>query len=456
MFRRSDPPAFVSVPCFAAERQSGSVQQTAVRGVCFVNQQLVSKTESTARKDSSVGGRFTYSSPRGFSTSSSAFFGERSRIRAPSAGFQCETESRNSTLQIFCADLYQVLGVSKNASKDEIKKAYRRLARQWHPDINKSPEGEEKFKEISKAYEILSDPEVRARYDQFGEAGVRGMESGGFGGEDMQGGWSDIFETFFGGGGFGTGGTRRRQTGPVQGDDLRLDLEIEFKTAVFGGEQTIRITHLETCSVCKGSGAKPGTRPRTCTTCGGNGQVARSTRTPFGSFSQVTPCPTCEGSGEVVESSCEACGGAGRVRANKKLSVGIPAGVDTGSRLRVRKEGDAGPKGGPPGDLYVYISVKSDSVFKREGINLYSNVKISYLDAILGARASVQTVDGPLEVDVPTGTQPNTVLKLKGKGVPRLGNPTSRGDHFLTVVVEIPTRLSGKEKKLVEELKAMK
>eukprot|EP00276_Gloeochaete_wittrockiana_P000820 CAMPEP_0184673750 /NCGR_PEP_ID=MMETSP0308-20130426/86852_1 /TAXON_ID=38269 /ORGANISM="Gloeochaete witrockiana, Strain SAG 46.84" /LENGTH=473 /DNA_ID=CAMNT_0027121269 /DNA_START=1 /DNA_END=1419 /DNA_ORIENTATION=+ len=356
------------------------------------------------------------------------------------------------------ADYYSTLGITRSATKDEIKKQYRKLARQYHPDVNKQPGAEEKFKEIARAYEVLSDPNLRARYDQFGEAGVRGggVDMGDFGGDI--GGLDDIFETFFGGG-FG-GGARRaaasRERGPVSGEDLRVDLEIDFKVAVFGGEETIRITHMETCAKCSGSGAKPGTRAKTCSTCGGQGQVARSTRTPFGSFSQVTTCPTCEGQGEVKEASCVACAGAGRVRANKKLSVGIPAGVDTGSRLRVRREGDAGPKGGAPGDLYVYIKVKSDPNFRREGVNIYSSVKVPYVDAILGTKVRVKTVEGEDELDVPSGTQPNTVLKLRGKGVPRLGNPSSKGDHFVTIVVEIPTRLSAKEKTLIEELRTAK
>jgi len=359
----------------------------------------------------------------------------------------------DSPLQIF-ADYYQILGVARNASKEDIKRAYRKLARKYHPDVNKDAGAEDKFKEIARANEILSDPDLRARYDQFGEAGVR---SGAGGGVDMgdMGGLGDIFETFFGGGFGGMGGRRGgvRERQAVTGDDLRVDLEIDFKVAVFGGEETIKIAHLEKCAKCEGSGAKPGSGKKKCSTCGGQGQVARSTRTPFGSFSQVTVCPTCEGEGEMIESSCTACSGAGRIRANKKLSVGIPAGVDSGSRLRIRSEGDAGPKGGPPGDLYVYVKVRADPQFRREGQNIYSNAKISYVDAILGTKVPVQTVDGEQELEIPTGTQPNTVLKIRGKGVPRLGNSSSRGDQFVTVIVEIPTRVGGKEKKIIEELK---
>eukprot|EP00741_Cyanophora_paradoxa_P021373 tig00021350_g20632.t1 len=406
----------------------------------------------------SIGSAFVASKAPQSAFRDSDFFANglrQEREAASAADPDTPAGSPSSYPDIRAEDYYEVLGVPRNADKKDIKSAYRRLARQYHPDVNKSPDAEEMFKKIARAYEVLSDDQVRARYDQFGEAGVRGGagpdmgDFGDFGGMPF----GDIFDTFFGGG-FSTGGGRgRRSAGPTQGGDLRVDLDIDFKTAVFGGEQQIRITHLETCGKCSGTGAKPGTRPKTCGTCGGAGQVARSTRTPFGSFSQVTVCPTCGGEGEVVEASCEACAGAGRVKATKKLSVGIPAGVDTGSRLRVRREGDAGPRGGPPGDMYVYLNVKTDPNFRREGINVFSNIKVSYLDAILGTKIPVMTLDGEDSVEVPSGTQPNTVIKLRGKGVPRLGNPVSRGDHFVTVVVEIPTTLSREERELVEQLR---
>ena len=354
-------------------------------------------------------------------------------------------------------DYYETLGVSRNAEQDEIKRAYRILARKYHPDVNKDEGAEETFKEVSRAYEVLSEPEIRARYDRFGEAGVGGAASAGGGGfQDFQdmGGFADIFESFFNGfsgqPGGAQGGQRRR--GPMRGDDLRLNLKLDFKEAVFGGEKEIRISHLETCSTCSGSGAKPGTRPRTCSTCNGAGQVRRATRTPFGIFNQVSTCPTCNGSGEVVEDRCEVCGGAGRKQETKKLKITIPAGVDNGTRLRVSNEGDAGMRSGPPGDLYVYLCVKEHSSFKRDGINVLSDLKISYLQAILGCELQVETVDGPVEVQVPAGTQPSTVLTLENRGVPKLGNPVSRGNHLLTILVDIPTRIKPEERELLAKL----
>jgi molecular chaperone DnaJ len=350
-------------------------------------------------------------------------------------------------------DYYEMLGVSRDADKEEIKRAYRRLARKYHPDVNKEPGAEERFKEINHAYEVLSEPETRARYDRFGEAGVAGAGAGGFQDFSDMGGFADIFESFFSGfaGGMGTQ-TARRRSGPARGDDLRLDLKLDFREAVFGGEKEIRINHLETCTTCSGSGAKPGTRPRTCPTCSGAGQVRRATRTPFGSFTQVSVCPTCNGTGQVVEEKCEVCGGAGQRQETKKLKITIPAGVDNGTRLRVSSEGDAGQRGGPAGDLYVYLFVNEDAEFQREGINILSELKISYLQAILGCRTEVETVDGPQELVVPAGTQPGTVLTLENQGVPKLGNPVSRGDHLITIQVDIPTKISPEERELLEKL----
>ncbi|MEB3173753.1 MAG: molecular chaperone DnaJ [Cyanobacteriota bacterium] len=353
-------------------------------------------------------------------------------------------------------DYYDTLGVARDANKEDIKRAYRRLARKYHPDVNREPGAEEKFKEINRAYEVLSEDEVRARYDRFGEAGVGGAGAQGFGDVDM-GGIADIFETIFGGfGGMGTGQTGRRRSGPARGDDLRLDLRLSFREAIFGGEKEIRIPHLETCVACNGSGAKPGTGAKTCGTCNGAGQVRRATRTPFGSFAQVSACPTCNGAGEVIEEKCESCNGAGRKQETKKLKITIPAGVDDGTRLRVSKEGDAGLRGGPPGDLYVYLMVEADKQFVREGINIRSDLEISYLQAILGCRLKVETVDGEAELTIPPGTQPNTVLTLEDKGVPKLGNATLRGDHLITVRINIPTRVNNEERELLERLATIK
>lgn len=356
-------------------------------------------------------------------------------------------------------DYYETLGVSRDCGKDELKRAYRRLARQYHPDVNKEPGAEDKFKEINRAYEVLSEPETRARYDRFGEAGVSGAGAGGAEYGDM-GGFADIFETIFSGfggmgGPSGATGTRRR-SGPTRGDDLRLDLKLDFKDAIFGGEKEIRIPHLETCKVCSGSGAKAGTTSDTCGTCSGSGQVRRATRTPFGSFAQVSVCPTCNGDGQVIAEKCESCGGVGRKQETKKLKITIPPGVDTGTRLRVSREGDAGLKGGPPGDLYVYLAVSSDKQFRRDGINIQSDIEISYLQAILGDTVQVETVDGTEELGIPAGLQPNKVLTLEGKGVPKLGNPVSRGDHLITVKVVIPTKLGREERELLQQLAKLK
>ncbi|MFM6188759.1 MAG: molecular chaperone DnaJ [Planktothrix sp.] len=349
-------------------------------------------------------------------------------------------------------DYYEILGVSRDADTEELKRAYRRLARKYHPDVNKEPGAEERFKEISRAYEVLKEPEMRARYDRFGEAGV----AGGAGGFDpnFTDPFTDIFESFFSGfgGGMGANAQARKRTGPVRGDDLRLDLRLDFKEAIFGGEKEIRIKHLETCETCTGTGAKPGTRPQTCSTCGGSGQVRRATRTPFGSFTQVSVCPNCNGTGQMIEDKCSTCGGRGLNEVTKKLKINVPAGVDNGTRLRVASEGDAGKRGGPPGDLYVFLSVAPDAKFRRDGINILSEVKISYLQAILGFNFDVETVDGPTKLTIPPGTQPGTVLTLESKGVPRLGNPVSRGDHLITVLVEIPTKVTPEERELLEQL----
>ncbi|MDC3168884.1 molecular chaperone DnaJ [Prochlorococcus sp. AH-716-E17] len=349
------------------------------------------------------------------------------------------------------ADFYQILGVSRDADANTLKSAYRKLARQYHPDVNKDPGAEDKFKEIGKAYEALADPETRARYDQFGEAGIGGAA----GMPDMgdMGGFGDLFETFFNGfGGQSSQGGRSQRRGPQQGDDLRYDLNIDFKQAIFGQQREINIPHLETCEVCRGTGAKKGTGPTTCTTCGGSGQVRRATRTPFGNFTQVAECPTCNGVGQIISDPCSNCGGNGVKQVRKKLRINIPAGVDTGTKLRVSGEGNVGLKGGPPGDLYVFIKVKNDPNLKRDGINIYSEISVSYLQAILGDTVDIITVDGKVNLKIPSGTQPNSTLSLENKGVPRLGNPVARGNHQVLVKVKLPTRITEDEKNLLENL----
>lgn len=347
-------------------------------------------------------------------------------------------------------DYYETLGVARNADQDDVKKAFRRLARKYHPDVNKDAGAEDSFKEINRAYEVLSEPETRSRYDQYGEAGLGG--GGGYQDPGDAGGFADIFESFFNGFGGQQQQQGRRRSGPVRGDDLRLDLKVDFQDAIFGKEREIAISHLEGCGVCSGSGAKPGTRPRTCPTCSGSGQVRRATRTPFGSFTQVATCPTCAGVGQIIEDKCENCGGNGQVQKSKKLKITVPAGVDNGTRLRVSNEGDSGMRGGPAGDLYVYLFVNEDSHFQRDGINILSELKISYLQAILGSRLEVRTVDGDEEIEIPAGIQPGTVLTLDSKGVPRLGNAVSRGNHLLTVTVDIPKKVGTEERELLEKL----
>lgn len=347
------------------------------------------------------------------------------------------------------ADFYQTLGISRSASEAEIKAGFRAKARKLHPDVNKASDAKERFQEVSRAYEVLSDVETRQRYDQFGEAGLKGNPgfSSDFGGQDF-GSFSDIFDTFFG----GTQQKSRRRTGPQPGDDLRLDVDVPFERAVFGGEQKIRFSHLENCTTCKGNGVKPGTSPRGCGTCDGSGTVTQVVRTPLGMFQQTGTCTTCRGTGEVVDEYCPSCGGRGRNQTTKQLMITVPPGVDTGSRLRVRNEGDAGPKGGPSGDLYVMLRVKESPDFTRDGTNLYSTINISYLDAILGKQISVKTVDGFVDLNIQSGTQPAAVQRIDGKGVPKLGNGSVRGDHFITVQVKIPTRLTAEERALVSQL----
>ena len=348
------------------------------------------------------------------------------------------------------ADYYDLLGVGRDADADTLKTAYRRLARKYHPDINKEPGAEERFKEIGRAYEVLGDPQKRSTYDQFGEAGL-----GGGGMPDMgdMGGFADLFETFFSGfGGQGPSGSRTQRRGPQQGDDLRYDLTIDFDQAVFGQEREIKIPHLETCSGCSGSGSKAGSGPTSCSTCGGAGQVRRATRTPFGSFTQVAECPTCSGTGQLIVNPCGSCGGKGVTQVRKKLRINIPAGVDTGTRLRVSGEGNAGLRGGPAGDLYVFLKVKTHSKLRRDGLTILSEVNVSYLQAILGDTIEIDTVDGKTKLDIPSGTQPSSVLVLENKGIPKLGNPVARGNQRISINVQLPTRITEQEKVLLEKL----
>jgi molecular chaperone DnaJ len=358
-------------------------------------------------------------------------------------------------------DYYEILGVSKSAGEADLKKAYRTLARQYHPDVNKTAEAEAMFKEITEAYEVLSDPQKRAAYDQYGHAGVNmgGGPGGGFEGFGGAGGFgfNDIFEAFFGGGMGGQGG-RRGPAGPERGSDLRLDLEVGFRDAIFGSEREITISHLASCETCHGNGAAPGTEVTSCSTCRGMGQVQQTQRTPFGSFTQVAVCPKCQGEGKVAENPCKDCRGQGRKKVTKQLKVKVPAGVDTGARLRVSGEGDAGMRGGPAGDLYVVLFVLPDPEhrFERRDTDLFTEVAIDYTDAALGAEIEVPTMEGTTKITVPAGTQPGTVFRLKGKGVPHLGDSRRRGDLHVAVKIEVPTQLSSDETKLLKSLASLR
>ncbi|VFQ88826.1 unnamed protein product [Cuscuta campestris] len=341
-------------------------------------------------------------------------------------------------------DYYSVLGLSRNSSKSEIKSAYRKLARSYHPDVNKEPEAEQKFKEISNAYEVLSDDEKRSIYDKYGEDGLKGFNMG-------TGDFSnpfDLFDSLF-----NTGGSGRRGSpnGAMQGEDQACSLVLNFKEAAFGVEKEIEISRLESCGTCNGSGAKPGTKVSTCGTCGGQGQVVSSARTPIGMFQQVMTCSSCGGTGE-SSTPCPACGGDGRASKSKRISLKVPPGVDSGSRMRVRSEGNAGRRGGPPGDLFVIIDVLPDSILKRNDTNILYTCKVSYIDAILGTTVNVPTVDGTVDLKIPPETQPGTTLVMAKKGVPLLNKPKMRGDQLVRVQVEIPKRVTEEERKLIEEL----
>lgn len=347
-------------------------------------------------------------------------------------------------------DYYELLGVSRTASDDEIKKAFRKLARKYHPDVNRDnpKEAEEKFKEVNEAYEVLSDQEKRAKYDQFGHAAFDPASGGGGFGGGGTGGFSDIFDMFFGGNsGFGFGG---RNAGPERGADLRYDLEIPFEQAAFGTETEIQVPRTEDCSACQGSGAAPGTHPETCPQCRGTGQQQVAQNTPFGRMVNVRTCDRCHGEGKIVKTPCKECHGKGKVRTKRKIKIKIPAGVDNGSRLRVAYEGEAGTRGGQPGDLYVYIFVKSHKLFTREGNDVICEIPVSFVQAALGDEIEVPTLDGRVKLTVPEGTQTGTVFRLKDKGIPYLrGN--GRGDQHVKVKVVTPKKITERQRELLME-----
>ena len=342
------------------------------------------------------------------------------------------------------SDYYETLGVNRNASETEIKKAYRKLAIKYHPDKNPgNAESESKFKVMSEAYAVLSDSQKRAQYDQFGHAG---MDSGGGfsgGGFDFNGGgFEDIFGDIFGSG----GGRSRRSSRGQRGDDLRYNLTIDFKEAATGIETKVQIPRHQTCTTCSGNGAKPGTSPKTCVTCKGAGQV----RMQQGFFSLSRPCPTCSGEGRTIESPCKECRGTGRTRGQKTISLKIPAGVETGSRLKLSSEGEAGTQGGPPGDLYVVITVKEHPIFDRNGQDIICEVPVSFPQATLGCELEIPTLDKKVKIKVPQGTQSGKILRLPGKGFPSLQG-YSKGDQLVVIRVETPTSLTSRQKELLAE-----
>jgi molecular chaperone DnaJ len=342
-------------------------------------------------------------------------------------------------------DYYEVLGVNRQATQEEIRKSFRRLARQYHPDVNKSPEAEATFKEINEAYEVLSDREKRAAYDRFGHAGPQ-AGFGGYGDFSGFGGIEDIFESFFGG--MRTGTARR---GPSRGADLRFDLTIEFEEAIFGCEKEIVVPRHEVCPQCQGSGAEPGTQPIRCPQCNGTGEVRRQQQTFLGSFVQVTTCPRCQGEREIITTPCTRCGGRKVVQVERSISVKIPAGVDDGTRIRLAGEGEPGGRGGPSGNLYVVLHVKAHNYFRRDDSNILLELDINVAQAALGDEIKVPTLDGAEELVIPAGTQTGEVFKLRGKGVPHLRR-NGRGDQLIMVHVLTPIKLSKKQRDLLQEL----
>lgn len=347
-------------------------------------------------------------------------------------------------------DYYEVLGVEKTATEDELKKAYRKLARQYHPDVNPGDkEAEEKFKEINEAYEVLSDATKREQYDRFGHNGPGGFGgAGGFNAGDF-GGMNDIFDMFFG----GAGGFGGQQRGPRKGADLRYDLTIDFEEAVFGTEKTITIPKWENCNTCHGTGAKAGTSPTTCPRCNGTGQIFTVQRTPFGQMQTAKVCPECGGKGTIIKDPCPDCGGKGKKRVQKKIEVKVPAGVDVGSRLRMAGEGDPGEQGAPSGDLYIYIDVRPHAVFQRDEDDIYMEQEINFAQAALGADIQVQTLEGYVTLTIPAGVQSGAKFRMKGKGV-RSVRGYGKGDQYVTVRVATPKNLTAEQKDLLQKLGA--
>ncbi len=353
-------------------------------------------------------------------------------------------------------DYYEVLGVERSANKDQIKDAYRKLAMQYHPDRNKAPEAEEKFKEISEAYAVLSDDQKRQQYDTLGHAGFdqrytqedifRGADFGDIF-RDLGGGFSDIFRMFFGGGGFG-GGFGEREN---RGQDLLFELSITLEEAARGTQKEIEVPRTEKCDVCGGSGAAPGTSPKVCSRCGGQGRVQTMRRSAFGTFVQVTPCPVCRGKGQIIDKPCSNCRGSGLVKKRRKITVTIPVGIDEGYQLRLRREGDMAGDNGEPGDLYVLVHIQPHEQFERDGDDLHYISMITYPQAALGAEVQIPTLDGLTTLRIPAGTQPGSVFRLRGRGMPRFRG-YGKGDLIVRVGVSVPEKLTSQQKALLEEL----
>ena len=349
-------------------------------------------------------------------------------------------------------DYYEVLGVSKTASDSEIKSAYRKLAKKYHPDMNPGDkEAEAKFKEASEAYAILSDADKRRQYDQFGHAAFDGGAGGGAGGFDFNGFdmgdiFGDIFGDFFGGG----GRSRGANNGPMKGQNVRVSVHLTFEEACFGTEKEIELNIKEDCAKCHGTGAKPGTRPETCSKCGGKGQVVFTQQSLFGVVRNVQACPDCHGTGKIIKDRCPDCGGSGYISRRKKISVSIPAGIDNGQSIRIRDKGEPGINGGPRGDLLVQVIVGRHPIFQRQDYDIYSTAPITFAQAALGAEVRIKTIDGDVMYTVKPGTQTDTRVRLRGKGVPTTRNKQVRGDHYVTLVVQVPTKMNAEQKELLK------
>ena len=350
-------------------------------------------------------------------------------------------------------DYYEVLGVSKGASEDELKKAFRKLAKQYHPDLHPGDkEAEEKFKEVNEAYEVLSDADKRARYDQFGHAGVDPSYGGGAGavGFGGFGDMGDIFDSIFGGfGGFG-GGRRANPNAPRRGEDVKASVIIDFMEACKGKSVNIKVNRAEKCTACGGSGAEAGSSPKTCPDCNGTGSVRITQRTPFGNIAQTTTCNRCRGKGKIVDNPCRVCGGVGRVRSTVEKTVDVPAGIDDGQTLRVSGEGNGGYNGGPNGDLHINVTVRPDPLFERDGYDVWTDIPLTYTQATLGDEITVPTVDGKVTYKVPEGTQTGTVFRLRGKGIKKINRP-DHGDHYVRVNIEVPKNLTKEQKQKLKE-----